>query len=151
MRYYPSLSACFSLLCLVCASCTDTRSDTNTRAPAPLPSRSEYFSRWEKQTLTEIEKRKVSFSFKDTPLSDVLEELSADTGMTFLLDTSEGEGPPITLTAKEMLLEDALRWIAALADLTWGFRKHHHAPGFSAYKPLYFGKDYGFGWVTITK
>jgi hypothetical protein len=50
-----------------------------------------------------------------------------------------------------MLLEDALRWIAALADLTWGFRKHHHAPGFSTYKPLYFGKDYGFGWDTITK
>jgi hypothetical protein len=81
---------------------------------------------WNKEKRNEcaeaLEKRRISFFFKETQLTKVLSFLADLTGIDFVWCLEEGIDPPVTLRVNRMAFENALDWIARLTRMKWGMR-----------------------------
>jgi len=82
--------------------------------------------RWAEELAAQLKTEKVSFDFRDTPLSQAVKHLSEQTGVPIRvvgLEDAPDEEPRITLRVVAMTLESALGWLTKLvgwqSDL-WG-------------------------------
>ncbi len=97
----------------------------------PVPAKKGHDTAWKKEMNKALDKKEISFTFTEIPLSRILQFFRLKTEINFVADLEEGVDPRVTFFAYQLRLRKALNWIAKLSGTKWELKD----------EAVYFGKD----------